>query len=634
MARRRNAIAHRFARMRGLPPEERLLMQRIGDLMDSALNNRQSTNPFENARNITSRDIYPPTGILVKKGIKSIKIIWDPTPSNALLRYEVAFDNLTTGERTVKTSFINEVIFKATKGSYVARITSISRHGTTSLVKTVQFNAGDEVMQLEGGKNGPLVLGTLVQDDIQHVSGYSMYIWGSVVLDKYVLANAVNPTATLRLWRAKGPDATFGDPANPSVLQETIEMYAATESASNLDATSRGGLITRPTAYTKGSTVTPIVRSGSFETSQSVMFSPIKVLASEDKDTFTYFLQAINRETDADEVNLSLTIWTGADGQGDAVPGDPFTPAPAYVFPHKNSFHNQIVNYGVTSSNNPALDARSMWATVPQSLNLIGNQHTIAIWFRPEDLNAKEMSESPSSTVARTLNLFSRVSMGNGGNNVRENVWSIVIDGLSDGQGGHIHEIRVFYENAAGDTSRTYSSRSSAVTGSNKDISANMFSWGGAATGAAAQNDAWYFLVVCFEGGDFTNDTPSKLRVYLNSAAHLTGGAPAMLKMVPTGANPFDNPIEQDDTNTHGYSLGDNFTDAGSAIRNVINGIYAGSLRVPTTQGDSQLHQLGIWNVALDRGTAAGSDNSLGSLVDVGLINGGEEGEFMAPSNP
>ena len=39
MARRRNAIAHRFARMRGLPPEEKLLMQRIGDLMDSALNN-------------------------------------------------------------------------------------------------------------------------------------------------------------------------------------------------------------------------------------------------------------------------------------------------------------------------------------------------------------------------------------------------------------------------------------------------------------------------------------------------------------------------------------------------------------------------------------------------------------------
>ena len=617
-------------------------MQRIGDLMDSALNNRQATNPFENARGITTRDIYPPTGILVKKGIKSIKIIWDPTPSNALLRYEVAFDNLTTGERTVKTTFINEVIFKATKGSYVARITSVSRGGSTSLVKTVQFNAGDEVMQLEGGKNGPLVLGTLVQDDIQHTSGYSMYVWGSVVLDKYVLANAVNPTATLRLWRAKGPDAVFNDPENPSTLQETIEMYPATESASNLDASSRGGLISRPTVYTKGSTGTQagtavsISRGGSFETSQSVMFSPIKVLASEDKDTFTYFLQAINRETDADEVNLSLTIWTGADGQGDAVPSDPFTPAPAYVFPNKNSFHNQIITWGVPSSNNPSLDARSMWATVPQALNLIGNQHTIAIWFKPDDLNAEEMGDPDTwdSGGARPLRLFSRVAMGSGGSIIRENRWSILITGL-DSAGTDIHEIQISYDNLNGDNDRAFSAKSAAVIGSNKDVS-GLFPWGSTAGSkpSAANNDAWYFMVICFEGGDFTNDSPSKLRVYLNKAANPSGGAPVMEFVDPTGVNGFDQSIEQDDTNTHGYSLGDSVTDGGSlpTNRNVANGIYAGNLRIPETQGDSFLHQIGIWNVALDRGTAAGSNSSLGTLVDVGLTNAGAEDEFIASS--
>ena len=628
MARRRNAIAHRFARMRGLPPEEKLLMQRIGDLMDSALNNRQSTNPFENARNITTRDIYPPTGILVKKGIKSIKIIWDPTPSNALLRYEIAFDNLTTGERTVKTSFINEVIFKATKGSYVARITSISRHGSTSLVKTVQFNAGDEVMQLEGGKNTPLELGTLVQDDIQHVSGYSMYVWGSVVLDKYVLANAVNPTATFRLWRAKGPDATFGDPVNPSVLQETIEMYAATESASNLDDTSRGGLITRPPAIAG--------RGGSFETSQSVMFSPIKVLASEDKDTFTYFLQAINRETDADEVNLSLTIWTGADGQGDAVPGDPFTPAPAYVFPHKNSFHSQIPTFGVPSTNNPALDARSLWASVPQSLNLIGNQHTIALWFRPDNLNADEMATGDNPTTgARALKLISRVAMGGGsggGGITKENGWSIGVDGVAGGGGRHSLYVR--YVDKDGSTNRNWDALSSFATGSNDDVT-NLFPWGGAGTGSAAQNDAWYFIVICFEGGDFTHDDPSKIRVYMNTATHPDTGAPAMKHIPSVGSDAFENPIEQDDTNTHGYSIGDNVTDGGPGLptnRNVVDGQYSGSLRVPTTQADLFYHQLGIWNVALDRSTAAGSNANLGGLAEVGLQNEGTEQAFVANS--
>ena len=491
------------------------------------------------------------------------------------------------------------------------------------MVKTIQFNAGDEVMQLEGGKNKPLELGVLVQDDIQHVSGYSIYVWGSVVLDKYVLANEVNPTITFRLWKADGPDGIF---AKASLI-ETIELYAATESASNLDASSRGGLITRPIAVAG--------RSGSFETSQSVMFSPISVLTADDKETFTYFLQAINRETDADEVNLSITMWTGADGQGDDVPGDPFTPAPAYVFPHKNSFHNQIVNYGVTSSSNPALDARSMWATVPQSLNLIGNQHTIAIWFRPQDLDANEMASSPTSTSARPLNLFSRVAMGDNGNSITLNRWSILIDGaILGGAAGDIHKLAVRYVSADGTKTRNWNVNSSVTTGSNNDVS-DLFPWGAAPTGTAAQNDAWYFLVICFEGGDFVHDSPSKLRVYLNSATHPIGGAPAMQAISPTSSDPFEQEIVQDDTNTHGYSIGDNVTDGGPglpSIRNVTDGVYSGSLRTPTTQGDSFIHQLGIWNVALDRSTAAGSNTHLGGLVDVGLINAGAEDEFVASS--
>lgn len=615
--RRRNAIAKRFAKMRGLPPEEKLLMQRIGNLLDSALNNRQASNPFENARKITTRDIYPPTGILVKKGIKSVKIVWDAPPSNLLLRYEVTFDNLTTGKRTVVSSFINEVIFKATKGSYVARIVSIGRDRSTSLVKTVQFSAGEDVMQLEGAKNGPLELGTLVQDDIRHLEGYSVYVWGSVVLDKYAVANNTNTTATFRLWKADGPNAVFTDPKNVPTLVETIEMYAATESASNLDNSARGGLITRPVGAG---------RTGSFETSQAVMFSPIAVVAADADETFTYFLQAINRPTDTDEVNLSLTMWTGADGQGDNVPGDPFTPDPAYVFPHKNCFHTQIVGWvdSGAGSLNPALDTRSMWAYIPQSLNLIANQHTVAMWFRPDSLNARDMSTARDAATIGSQHLLSRIAMKDNADNFEENSWDIRVNGLSDGSGGHLHELFVSYNSTNGknDTVRQWRARIGVIGSGNEDVSADLFSFGGAPTATNAQNDAWYFLVICFEGGDFTGGGISKLRVYLNSATHPTGGAPAMLKIAPTLTDGFENPIVQDDTNTHGYSIGDLPTDISAFTRNVFDGQYTGNLRTPELNGDIQFHQLGIWNIALDRNTDAGSDNGLGGLEDVGLVDG------------
>ena len=612
MARRRNSIAHRFAKMRGLPPSEKALMQRIGHLMDAALNNRQASNPFENARKITTRNIYPPTGILVKKGIKSIKIIWDPTPSNLLLRYEVTFDNITTGERTIVSSFINEVTFKATKGTYIARIVSIGRDRSSSIVKTVQFNAGDEVMQLEGAKNGPLELGTLVQDDIIHLEGYSIYVWGSHVLDKYSVANEVNPNATFRLYRAKGPNAVFNDLEFPLTLVETIEMYAATESASNLDNSARGGLITRP--FTPG-----FDRNGSFETSQAVMFSPIAVDPADIDVPFTYFLQAVNRGIDKDEVNLSLVMWTGSDGQGDNVPGDPFTPDPVYVFPHKNCFHSQIVNFG-SDTNNPALDSRSMWAYMPHSLNLIANQSTIAIWYRPDDMNANDMARERTATKTGTNYLFGRVNMSDDRDEDVTNMWDIRIFGIINaGLGGDQHQIFIRYGDKTGSAhlGADWRSTSNLTTGVNNDIS-NLFPWGGAPTGTAAQNDAWYFLVVCFEGGDFIGGGTSKLRVYLNSATNPAGGAPAMLKIPPSGTDPFEDKIEQDDSTTMGYSIGDLADDGGpgpTTIRNMLNGQYTGSFRVPTFNNFGQYHQIGIWNIALDR---LGN----GGLDDVGLVDG------------
>lgn len=614
MARRRNTIAQRFAKMRGLPPSEKALMQRIGNLLDAALNNRQASNPFENARKITSRDIYPPTGILVKKGIRSVKIIWDPTPSNLLLRYEVTFDNLDTGERTIKSSFTNEVTFKAPKGSYVARIVSIGRDHSTSLVKTVQFTAGEDVMLLEGAKNGPLETGVLVQDDIRLLQGYNVYIWGSYVLDKYTLGNDVNPKTILKLYRAKGPDGTFGD----ATLLETIEMYAATESGSNLDGTARGGLITRPVSAIN-------IRQGSFETSQSVMFSPIPVVTADIDDTYTYFLQATAREVDKDEVNLSMTLWTGAVGDGDSIQGA-VTPDPAYVFPNQNSFHTQM--FWQTGAN-PAFDTRSMWSYVNEHANLISNQWTVAMWFRPDSLNALKMSADRSSSNPNggALQLLSRLALRPpSGTNYQSNSFQIKIVGINNAPSGEIHEIQIsaFPENGTGGSDRSVAfGHSGVVSGSDGDISAGLFSWGGAPTASDAKNNAWYFLVICFEGGDFVSDTPTKLRCYLNSATHPLGGAPAMIKIEPTSVDGFEQTILMDDTDSMAYNLSAAFTDGeGNIVHNVTNGQYIGDLRTPNTNGNMQVYQLGIWNIALDRSTVAGGTAGLGGLVNVGLVDG------------
>jgi len=210
--------------MKGLSPEEKSLMQRIGNLMDAALNNRQASNPFEGSQNRSNRLVYPPTNLLVKTSVSSVKIIWDPTNSDELLHYEVSFTNLTTGTTEVKRSFTSEITYKGADGTYIARVKAVGRDGSSSDIKQIEFAIGADVMLIEGAKNGPTELGTIVQDNIKLLENYSIYCWGSVVLDKYALDT--NNKIVFKLWRAERADATFPEAS----LVETIILYPATES--------------------------------------------------------------------------------------------------------------------------------------------------------------------------------------------------------------------------------------------------------------------------------------------------------------------------------------------------------------------------------------------------------------------
>lgn len=583
MARRRNAVAHRFARMRGLPPEEKALMQRIGHLMDAALNNRQASNPFEGSQNRTNRLVYPPTNLLVRSGMASVKIIWDATDSDELLRYEVDFTNLTTGVSETKTSFTSEIVYKGTAGSYVARIKSVGRDGSSSPIKQIQFSIDGDVMLIEGAKNNATELGTLVQDNIKLYLNYSVYAWGSCVLDKYILDT--NNSIVFKLWRAERANAAFGEAS----LVETITLYPATESGTDLDGTARAGLITRPSG----------TRSGSFETSQSVMFSPQAVDAADADKTVTYFLQAVNREIENDEVCLSLVLWSGADGPGSAIPGDPFLPEPPYIFPHFNSFHMQGAPNGVHQEDFP-YDTRTWSANIENNYSLIGNRWTVAFWIRFDNLNAVDMAlgeSNPERPEGGDQIILTRGTIDTtGGGAWAPNAWRFWIRGVQGAGDDHYHQLHldVYDKSGSPDRSAIYEAL---AYGTRSERSA-IFRLGDALTGTGAwDHHAWYFIVICFEGGNYTDNDLPKVRLYMNAGIHEVTGEPTMVLMVPN-TDTTTQSVEQDDTGSLMYQYEGVNDDAPYKYH---LGVYTGDLGMgPWVSAGTQWHQLGIWNTALD----------------------------------
>jgi hypothetical protein len=590
--------------MRGLPPEEKALMQRIGNLMDAALNNRQASNPFEQSQQRLNRQVYPPTGLLTQVGISSVKILWDATPSNELLRYEVDFTNLTTGASETKTVFTNEILFKGTNGSYLARVKSVGRDGSSSTVRQIAFGLGDEAMQLEGAKNGPDELGTLVQDNIKLHDGYSVYAWGSCVLDKYMLQT--NNSITFNLWMAETPDAAFSQ----AVLVETIVLYPGTESGTDLDASARAGQITRPAG----------TRAGSFETSQAVMFSPLQVDPSLDDTTVTFFLQAVNREVEQDEVCLSLVLWSGADGIGTARPGDPGRgPAAPYIHPYYNSFHKTGSPTGENQDDFP-FDTRTWNARVEDGYSLVGNHWTFAMWVRFDNLNFPNIYSHPDTSVdAGEQIIFGRMKIPfEAGHpwNERQNAWLLSIHGTQDG--GRLSLIMSVADRFAGEggnpiTGRNTAGieyRTTAISGANDEVSP-LFRWGDATTfspdGSALFNDSWYFIVGCWEGGDYTNANLPKFRLYMNNGVHWLTGEPTMTLMVPS-FNTSTLPITQTDEGAMSYQLERNNDNANGVYW---DGVYAGDLYMgPRVTAGTQYHRIGIWNVALDS-----NEEGMGSTI-------------------
>ncbi len=625
MARRRNAIFHRLSRMRGLPPDEKMLMQRIGHLMDAALNNRQASNPYEPSKNKHDRLLYPPTGLVAYTGYRNLKLVWKAANSDQHLRYEIKITNNDTGDSETKSSYTNELRYKNVNGTYTAIVKSVGRDGSSSPAVTIEFTMGSSVMQIEGSKNTPISLGTMVKDHITLYDGYSIYAWGSVVLDKYA-AGTSNEPAVFRLWSMEGANQVFD--AEVATLEQTITMYPATESFANLDDQAHAASIIRPVA----------VRPGSFETSQSVMFSPISVKTTEDEVTFTFFLQALGRETEQDEVNLSLVLWGGFDGLGDNVPQDPWDGGnPDYVFPHLNSLRLLRREMNPNSPYDTVTKGSWYMAQQPKIYNIIDNAWTLAFWIRLETEHVRVMIDQGSNLewakVAAENVIFRRSSYTGvadeytwNQNAIEVSMTAALVTGAPEGQelkqqlgvkvfnseGTPDEELNVEWENY------TFGDHNPPISDEDDD----SYLWGGDET-FFFHNYNWQFVVICYEGGPGgsgeggTSLTP-KIRVYFNGrladeenpddkndfAANkmiclnqrVADGA-LLTVQSPSGAGShLREEHNQDLTNDYIYSIG---MPSGGPNSFFQHGVYQGS-HLKVNNGTFNIHQMGMWNVAID----------------------------------
>jgi hypothetical protein len=518
MARRRNTIVHRFARLKGLPPDEKALMMRIGALMDVALNNRQASNPFEPSRNQTDRVLYPPTRLLAETSAKSLKLTWDAPDSDIHLRYSIEIVNDDTGISVTKSSFTNYYTFKGDYGNYTAKVKSVGRNGASSILETITFKLASEFMSLEGAKNGPTEVGTLVQDHIKLLKGYHIYNWASVILDKYI-AGERNNEVVFRLWSMPDENAVFSP--HTATLHQTIVLYAATESGADLDGFARGGAITRAESIDG--------RNGSFETSQSVMFDPIPITTDWENTTRTFFLEATNRTIEDDEVNLSLTIWSGFAGVGDAVPSDPWDGGSSEIHgaTNHNSWWPSMLGYYFRSAGVWLAHAvRHIWSVSQPGQGMIGNNWSYACWVRINHRNfSEQLAETPLDTedrnaIANTNQiayLYERRPMR--GDDRQYGRIQITIDSRFNPPNPVMRHWVTVNVTDATDTQQIASF--SHYAGVWNDGSLGQSTHQPWRADLDNRNNGWIFIVVCFEGGEVQADTAiPKLRVYMNIVPH------------------------------------------------------------------------------------------------------------------
>lgn len=364
--------------MQGLPTDEKSLLLRVGELIDAAINNRTPTNPNTKGRTRIDRKLPPPSVITHETGIRSAKLTWPAVNSSILLHYKIVVTNM-DGEGTTETfiSYTNTFFFKGRKGgNYKALIHSVGRNDTQSPPVSIDFYVTEDVMLLEGARNDFNTIGTLVNHTIYHNTGHVIFAWCSFTLDRLIgAASTGNNSCTANLYRA--------DPKKPfssAVLLQSVPLFQATESATNLDNTALGVGIIRPGLDPPASTDLDYARGTTFETCFAFMFAPIPVTTETAEKNLTYWLEIVGREVENDVASLSLPMWSANEGESDQIPSNiPDASEPAVVEFDNRAVEMHLSTIGQGQSN---IADEYLRGRVPANFRSISDHWTFACWIK------------------------------------------------------------------------------------------------------------------------------------------------------------------------------------------------------------------------------------------------------------
>lgn len=300
--RRRSQFRNRVQKMIGIPIEEKMALLRMGELVDTAVNNRATTGPGADEARVgrrhkrKTRVVPQPINLSADVGTRGAILRWDKVDSQALLNYQVRIVPVEgTGVEFTATAFSNEYAFKGEAGSYKFEARSIGRNGGGSDWSAAEFfEIQDTPIILEGNKFGVEELGAQISETVLTPLNYTAFIFASIVLNSFSDPNN-NSACTLEL--------RHGDTYEQSVFVQEFDLYPESEDLNSFDTTLG---ITRPSSSPG--------RSGTFNTTQSAMFSPYQILegnAIADKNT--KFWITVTGHSD-DVVGLSVSIWVASEG--------------------------------------------------------------------------------------------------------------------------------------------------------------------------------------------------------------------------------------------------------------------------------------------------------------------------------
>lgn len=350
--RRRSQFRNRINKMQGLPIDEKMMLLRMGEIIDKGINQRTPTNPNPNRGHIRG-EIPMPSGLQAAVSTRGAVLSWSKINGNNLLNYRIRITPIDgEGEELIVTSYTNQFLFKGHAGRYIFTVQSNSRDGKASdWAPTVEFSISDSPMILEGNKFDVETLGVQLFETVLTPLNYTVFAFASVVLNTLADPNN-NPSVTLELRHG----ATYVN----SVFIQQFDLYPESEDLCNFDSTVG---ITRPSGAPS--------RSGTFQTTQSVMFTPYQILESTgivDQNT-TFWITVTNHSSDV--VGLSCAIWVASEGLSEETEAEGTVHLKSLDVPTPVADANRVLQF--LEGSNQDTSTNNIW--------------TFSLWLKPQDLS-------------------------------------------------------------------------------------------------------------------------------------------------------------------------------------------------------------------------------------------------------